>query len=119
MRRTCDKFTLEGASGVHALLCGRPDSFPILSHVSIEHLVGLTRLRRCYADPYISRNRGIPESVVVRVKARAVKHKRLQRLDPAGGRWGLFGLHTVPDSAKEVVLTEVQRLYECFAAVGL
>eukprot|EP00752_Nemacystus_decipiens_P012825 g11358.t1 len=49
---------------------------------------------------------GIPESVAVRVKARAVKNKRWQRLDPAGGRWGLFGLHTVPGNAKEVVLTE-------------
>eukprot|EP00903_Cladosiphon_okamuranus_P009922 g9419.t1 len=49
---------------------------------------------------------GVPESVVVRVKARAVQNKRWQRLDPAGGRWGLFGLHTVPDNAKEVVLTE-------------
>ncbi|CAM9916226.1 unnamed protein product, partial [Hapterophycus canaliculatus] len=48
----------------------------------------------------------ISEDIVVRVKARAVENKRWQRLDPAGGRWGIFGLHTVPDRAKEVVLTE-------------
>ena len=44
---------------------------------------------------------------MVRVKARAVGEKRWQRLDPAGGRWGVFGLHTVPETAKEVVVTEV------------
>ncbi len=54
-----------------------------------------------------SQRRCIPEAVVVRVKARAFKEKRWQRLDPAGGRWGIFGLHTVPETAKEVVLTEV------------
>lgn len=45
---------------------------------------------------------------MVRVKARAVDNKRWQRLDPAGGRWGIFGLHTVPDDATEVVVTEVR-----------
>ena len=83
----------------------------MLLDVSIEHRVRFACLRRFCADPvHFSRNRGIPESVVVRVKARAVKNKRWQRLDPAGGRWGLFGLHTVPESAKEVVLTEVRWL---------
>lgn len=52
--------------------------------------------------------RCITEGIVVRVKARAVENKRWQRLDPAGGRWGIFGLHTVPDRATEVVLTEVR-----------
>jgi twinkle protein len=41
-----------------------------------------------------------------RVKARAWQKKEWQRLDPPGGGWGLFGLHTVPAEAKEVVLTE-------------
>ena len=54
-----------------------------------------------------NRHRCVPEAVVVRVKARAFENKRWQRLDPAGGRWGLFGLHTVPDNATAVVVTEV------------
>jgi twinkle protein len=41
-----------------------------------------------------------------RLKARAMSNKAWQRLHPAGGGWGLFGLHTVPDDSKEVVLTE-------------
>lgn len=45
---------------------------------------------------------------MVRIKARAVENKAWQRLDPAGGRWGLFGLHTVPEGAVEVVVTEVR-----------
>jgi twinkle protein len=44
--------------------------------------------------------------VTRRIKARAVDQKAWQRLDPPGGGWGLFGLHTVPDDCKEVVLTE-------------
>jgi len=41
-----------------------------------------------------------------RIKVRALEQKAWQRLDPAGGGWGLFGFHTVPDGATEVVLTE-------------
>ena len=41
-----------------------------------------------------------------RIKARAHGRKEWQRLDPPGGGWGLFGLHTVPQEAKEIVLTE-------------
>jgi len=33
-------------------------------------------------------------------------NKAWQRLTPSGGGWGLFGLQTVPDDAKEVVITE-------------
>ncbi|KAL3922897.1 MAG: hypothetical protein SGILL_001960 [Bacillariaceae sp.] len=44
--------------------------------------------------------------VTRRIKARAVDQKSWQRLDPAGGGWGLFGLHTVPDDCNEIVLTE-------------
>ena len=44
--------------------------------------------------------------VTRRIKARAVDQKAWQRLDPPGGGWGLFGLHTVPDDCTEVVLTE-------------
>ena len=28
------------------------------------------------------------------------------RLDPAGGAWGLFGWHTIPEDAKQLILTE-------------
>lgn len=42
----------------------------------------------------------------VRVKVRSVQEKRAMRIEPKGGGWGLFGLHTVPEDAKEVVLTE-------------
>ena len=41
-----------------------------------------------------------------RIKVRALKCKSWQRMDPPGGGWGLFGLHTVPDDASEIVLTE-------------
>jgi len=44
--------------------------------------------------------------VTRRIKARAVNTKSWQRLDPPGGGWGLFGWHTVPENAKEIVLTE-------------
>jgi twinkle protein len=46
------------------------------------------------------------DSVITRVKVRAVSNKGWQRLDPPGGRWGLFGWHTVPPEASEIVLTE-------------
>ncbi|CAM9640212.1 unnamed protein product, partial [Ectocarpus sp. 13 AM-2016] len=62
-------------------------------------------LEKFVKDKYGEKSR-IPDAVTVRVKARAVRNKQWQRLDPAGGRWGIFGLHTVPDNATEVVLTE-------------
>jgi twinkle protein len=40
------------------------------------------------------------------LQVRAVDNKAWMRLDPAGGRWGLFGWHTVPDDATEIVITE-------------
>ncbi|CAB9496960.1 Twinkle protein, mitochondrial [Seminavis robusta] len=43
--------------------------------------------------------------VTRRIKVRALKEKGWQRLDPAGGGWGLFGFHTV-ENATELVLTE-------------
>jgi twinkle protein len=46
--------------------------------------------------PYITR----------RIKARALQEKAWQRLDPPGGGWGLFGFHTVPEHATELVITE-------------
>jgi len=44
--------------------------------------------------------------IPLRLKIRSVLNKAFQRIDPAGGPWGLFGLHTVPPSATSVVLTE-------------
>eukprot|EP00978_Attheya_sp_CCMP212_P017804 scaffold47932_cov48-Attheya_sp.AAC.1 len=41
-----------------------------------------------------------------RIKARAVSNKGWQRLDPAGGGWGLFGWHTVPADATSIVICE-------------
>jgi twinkle protein len=43
---------------------------------------------------------------IVRHKIRAVDNKALQKLDPAGGQWGLFGLALVPLDAREIVVTE-------------
>lgn len=48
------------------------------------------------SGPYVTR----------RIKARAIANKAWQRLDPPGGGWGLFGMHTVPLEAKELVITE-------------
>ena len=44
--------------------------------------------------------------VTRRIKLRSVENKAWQRLDPPGGGWGFFGLHTVPPDATEVVITE-------------
>ncbi|KAL7553107.1 hypothetical protein ACHAWF_016365 [Thalassiosira exigua] len=41
-----------------------------------------------------------------RIKARSLTDKSRQRLDPSGGGFGLFGWHTVPADAVEVVVTE-------------
>jgi hypothetical protein len=46
--------------------------------------------------PYIAR----------RIKARSIEQKSWQRLDPPGGGSGLFGWHTVPHSASELIITE-------------
>mmetsp|Transcript_54479 Transcript_54479/g.108145 ORF Transcript_54479/g.108145 Transcript_54479/m.108145 type:complete len:767 (+) Transcript_54479:17-2317(+) len=44
--------------------------------------------------------------VTRRVKVRAWQRKGRQQLDPPGGGWGLFGLHTVLPEDKTVVVTE-------------
>ena len=41
-----------------------------------------------------------------RIKARALGHKGMQRLDPPGGGWGFFGWHTIPADTTEIVITE-------------
>jgi len=44
--------------------------------------------------------------VTRRIKARALQKKSWQRLEPPGGGWGLFGWHTIPHDATEIVITE-------------
>jgi len=44
--------------------------------------------------------------LVRRIKVRSIHNKGQQRLDPPGGGWGFFGWHTVPQDAKEVIITE-------------
>ena len=46
--------------------------------------------------PYITR----------RIKVRSIEQKSWQRLDPPGGGFGLFGWHTIPHDATEIIITE-------------
>lgn len=46
--------------------------------------------------PYITR----------RIKVRSIEQKSWQRLDPPGGGFGLFGWHTIPHTANEIIITE-------------
>ena len=46
--------------------------------------------------PYITR----------RIKVRSIDQKSNQRLDPPGGGMGLFGWHTIPHDATEIIITE-------------
>lgn len=41
-----------------------------------------------------------------RIKVRSVEHKSWQRLDPPGGGSYLFGWHTVPHNAADIIITE-------------
>eukprot|EP01082_Thalassiosira_pseudonana_P001938 g1765.t1.1.5e174188 g1765 g1765.t1 contig11:19512-22188(+) len=41
-----------------------------------------------------------------RIKVRSIEKKAWQRLDPPGGGFGLFGWHTVPHNATEIIITE-------------
>ena len=71
---------------------------------------GAWRAFPCMTFPLVASVRGKDGGVeafrTTRLKARGLRQKGQQRLDPAGGGWGLFGLHTVPLGAREVVLTE-------------
>jgi twinkle protein len=55
--------------------------------------------------------------VTRRIKARALENKAWQRLDPPGGGWGLFGYHTIPADATEIVVTEGE--YDAMAGTFL
>jgi len=41
-----------------------------------------------------------------RIKVRSIEKKSWQRLDPPGGGFGLFGWHTVPHDATQIIITE-------------
>ncbi len=47
-------------------------------------------------------------TILTRVKSRAIhkENKHLMKLKPVGGSWGFFGLDTIPDDSKYVVITE-------------
>ena len=48
-----------------------------------------------------------PGDVVAdRLKLRSTTDKSMQRLLPKGGPWGLFGWHTIPADADELIITE-------------
>lgn len=78
-------------------------TFPWLLKVS--DLVEQERLRGATVDAeWKDKN---PDTFALRrIKARSIEQKSWQRMDPAGGGWGLFGYHTIPDDATELVLTE-------------
>ena len=67
-----------------------------------EHAAATNHIPRSDEDaesiygPYISR----------RIKVRSIEQKGWQRLDPPGGGFGLFGWHTVPHDATELIITE-------------
>jgi twinkle protein len=51
-----------------------------------------------------------------RIKIRSIENKSWQRLLPAGGGWGLFGYHTIPNDANEIVVTEGE--YDAMAGMS-
>jgi len=71
--------------------------------ISLNKSTGNQGIEKCSRD-YVETSQG--PWVTRRIKARSLANKGWQRLDPPGGGWGLFGWHTVPLDAKEVVVTE-------------
>jgi len=76
------------ASG--AVISGAPD-------VAEDHI--------CLTFPWIEVNKAGKE-VFVRSKSRSITSKSTQRLEPSGGRWGMFGMHLVPADATSIIVTE-------------
>ncbi|XP_049848452.1 twinkle mtDNA helicase-like [Schistocerca gregaria] len=74
-----------------------PDEANTLSDRTEDHI--------CITFPWIEYNAAGKE-VFHRVKIRSITEKSLQRLEPAGGRWGWFGMHLVPEDAKSIIITE-------------
>jgi len=60
--------------------------------------------QQCVTFPWIDveRDKGKERQVVKRVKIRSMREKRFQKLDPAGGGWGMFGWHTVGPDVKVI-----------------
>jgi len=50
----------------------------------------------CIAFPWMRKHKQSGKWLTVRVKVRGLWRKHLQRLKPAGGHWGLFGLSCLP-----------------------
>ena len=65
---------------------------------------GVWNDHECVVFPWIVRKGN--DIITVRTKMRSLKQKQKQRLSPAGGGWGYFGWHTIPENAKEIVITE-------------
>lgn len=64
-----------------------------------------TTLHQCVTFPWIELNKAGKE-VYVRTKSRSIEDKRMQRLEPSGGRWSMFGLHLIPEDATTIIITE-------------
>jgi len=65
--------------------------------------------QKCISFPWTERKDdggGEPSVNAFRMKIRGLEHKGNQRLDPAGGGWGFFGWHLVPEDAKSVIICE-------------
>lgn len=60
----------------------------------------------CITFPWIDKHKKTGKDVIQRFKARGIRKKHHMRLVPTGGQWGLFGWHTVPPDATDIVLTE-------------
>ena len=65
---------------------------------------GVWNDHECVVFPWIVRKGN--DAITVRTKMRSLKQKQKQRLSPSGGAWGYFGWHTIPENAKEIVITE-------------
>lgn len=57
----------------------------------------------CVAFPWYERDPENPsgEMRVARIKTRSLKRKEMQRLDPVGGKWGMFGWHLVEEQLRQ------------------
>jgi len=58
----------------------------------------------CVTFPWIESYNG--NEFTVRVKARSLSRKDFMRLEPTGGAWGFFGMHTVSPDTEQIVITE-------------
>lgn len=64
-----------------------------------------TTLHQCVTFPWIELNKAGRE-VYIRTKSRSIEDKKMQRLEPSGGRWSMFGLHLVPEDSTTIIITE-------------